>query len=107
MKIKNFAEFRKIIPDKYTGTIEHCDGTEHVNIMSIVHWKNGSPHRQNAPAIEQSNGVKQWFLNGICHRIDGPAIEALDGESRWFVNGKAYPKVQWEIEVEILKKLRR
>ena len=39
---------------------------------------NGQLHRVDGPAIENSNGYKEWWLNG--HRIDGPAIEYSNGD---------------------------
>jgi len=44
-------------------------------------------HREDGPAVECSNGYKEWCLNGLLHREDGPAIERLDGTKSWFLNG--------------------
>ena len=53
------------------------------------HWYlNGELHREDGPAIEDTNGTKHWFLNGKCHREDGPAIECADGTKHWFLNDK-------------------
>src|SRR5574343_602377 len=45
-------------------------------------------HRTDGPAIESSNGTKQWYVNGERHRTDGPAIEYSDGTKEWHVNGE-------------------
>jgi len=45
-------------------------------------------HREDGPAVEWSDGHKEWFLNGILHREDGPAIEYVDGSKSWHLNGE-------------------
>ena len=47
-------------------------------------------HREDGPAIEYSNGGKQWYKNGQCHREDGPAIEHPNGVKKWYKNGKLH-----------------
>ena len=44
-------------------------------------------HRLNGPAIECSDGHKEWIQNGLRHRTDGPAIELADGTKHWCRNG--------------------
>jgi len=44
---------------------------------------NGVKHREDGPALEWANGIKEWYHNGVRHRGDGPAIR-----SSWFINGK-------------------
>ncbi len=43
----------------------------------------GQYHREDGPAIEWNNGIKEWFINGLCHREDGPAIE-WDSDDKWW-----------------------
>ena len=52
-------------------------------------WKNESNqfHRENGPAIEWSDGTKEWYLDGKLHRTDGPAVEWFDGDKYWYLNG--------------------
>ena len=42
----------------------------------------------NGGELDESNGVKCWYLNGDLHREDGPAIEAANGTKYWYINGK-------------------
>jgi hypothetical protein len=51
-------------------------------------WRNskGQIHRIKGPAIEYSNGDKEWLQNGFLHRIDGPAYEGYDGTKIWCQN---------------------
>ena len=38
-------------------------------------------------------GTKRWYVNGEYHREDGPAVEWSDGDKEWFLNGKeAHPE---------------
>ena len=36
---------------------------------------------------KDSYGTKVWWLYGRHHREDGPAIEYTDGRKEWFLNG--------------------
>ena len=50
---------------------------------------NNKRHRDDGlPAVEWTNGTKEWFVNGVRQRVGGlPAIEMADGSLFWFVNG--------------------
>ena len=61
--------------------IEYADGVKEW-------WLNGQRHRIDGPAVEYANGNKYWFLNGKRHREDGPAVECTDGDKEWWLNGK-------------------
>ena len=50
-------------------------------------YKNGKSHREDGPAVECVNGPKYWFKNGLLHRENGPAAEYADGEKWWIKNG--------------------
>jgi len=63
-----------------------------------IWYLNGKIHREDGPAVEQSNGTLKWFLNGKRHREDGPAVEHTNGTRWWFLNGEEYT------EEEFLKK---
>ena len=56
-------------------------------------------HREDGPAIEWSNGDKEWWLNGKRHREDGPAVESADGGKFWYLNGERHredgPAIEW------------
>jgi len=63
---------------------------------------NGLLHREDGPAIENTDGSKGWFLNGDRHREDGPACEYADGSKAWYLNGNRHredgPAVEWSSE---------
>ena len=44
-------------------------------------------HRLDGPAVEWSDGSREWYQNGQLHRVDGPAFERSDGYCAWFQNG--------------------
>ncbi|MEZ0261721.1 MAG: hypothetical protein ACAH80_11975 [Alphaproteobacteria bacterium] len=53
------------------------------------YWVNGLLHREDGPAID-SRYQKAWWVNGKLHRLDGPAREYGDGNKAWWVNGKLH-----------------
>jgi len=79
-KIKNLILFIISIKNKPKLKIDEYGNKEW--------WLNGKLHREDGPAIENSNGSKMWFLNGKLHREDGPAIEYRNGDKYWYLNGK-------------------
>ena len=68
----------------YTVTVD-SDG-------SIRWYKAGTDHRhrEDGPAVEWSNGTKEWYINGKRYREDGPAVEWADGAKFWFINGQLH-----------------
>ena len=58
-------------------------------------WQNGKMHRLDGPAVEYSDGRKFWCQNGLLHRLDGPAIES-HGYRAWHINGKELTKAEWQ-----------
>ena len=63
----------------------------------------GELHRTDGPAIEWSNGTKEWYVNGLRHREDGPAVEFNDGSKLWYLNGVLYKKDKYEQKLIKLK----
>jgi hypothetical protein len=61
--------------------IEHTNGDKEWYV-------NGKRHREVLPAIEHANGTKEWYLNGVRHRNGGhPAVERANRDREWWVNG--------------------
>lgn len=53
----------------------------------------GQLHCDDGPAVEWTDGQKEWWVNGELHRLDGPAIEAAYGHhdhQEWWVDGKRH-----------------
>ena len=44
-------------------------------------------HRLDGPAIEHSNGRRDWYQNEVLHRTDGPAVDWPDRYRAWLQNG--------------------
>ena len=63
-------------------------------------WKlpNGDLHREDGPAVEYTNGDKEWWLNDKRHREDGPAIEYVNGDKEWWLNSRLY-KIQYNNKI--------
>jgi hypothetical protein len=60
-------------------------------------YLNDELHREDGPAIEDSDGDKSWYLNGKRHREDGPAIEHSNGDKSWYLNGKELTEQQHKV----------
>jgi len=60
---------------------------------------NDKLHREDGPAIEFVSGNKYWFINGERHRKDGPAIEGVDGYKAWFINDKQYSEKEFNAKM--------
>lgn len=63
--------------------VEESDGTKEW-------YLNDKLHREDGPAVEYPDGYREWWLNGRCHREGAPAIEYADGSTIWYVNGKCH-----------------
>jgi len=48
----------------------------------------GKLHRLDGPALEYSDGIKQWCIIDKHHRNIDPATEWLNGGKRWVFNNK-------------------
>ena len=87
-------------------TIKQVNGKIHRLDGPAIEWSNGHKewwlndkrHRLDGPAIEWSHG-KQWWVNNKLHRSDGPAVERSNGDNEWWVDGKKHrsdgPAVEW------------
>lgn len=47
----------------------------------------GIQHREDGPAYI-SNACKKWYRNGLLHRVGLPAVEYTNGHKEWWENGK-------------------
>jgi hypothetical protein len=95
------------VNDNKTIAWRNSNGNLHRKDGPAVEWSDGTKewyvdgklHREDGPAIEWSNGTKSWFVDGKRHREDGPAIECANGPKHWYVNGKRHrkdgPAIEW------------
>ena len=58
-------------------------------------------HREDGPAIEETNGNKCWYRNGQYHREDGPAVEFADGRKEYWILG-----IQYKTNKDYLQRLK-
>ena len=68
-------------------------------------WFNGQRHRTDGPAVEWADGTKWWYIHGQLHRADGPAIEYADGTKEWYFKDEKIAKEQFysdEFQVKIM-----
>ncbi len=115
MNIKELKKF--IIEESPTNEdiIKLINKSEIVSDASGTSYRfRGKLHREDGPAVEQSNGAKEWYKHGKRHRIDGPAIEYPSGAKLWYQRGKLHrtngPAVEcksgyqeWWVNGKILK----
>lgn len=101
------ANFSGIIYNVYrkiyyfeNGLIHNEKGPAVIDSNGTVEWWiNDKRHKINGPAIEYVNGSKLWYFEGKLHREDGPAIEHTNGSKEWYKNNKLHrlggPAVEW------------
>jgi hypothetical protein len=82
-KTKRWKNKKELLHRLDGPAIEHSDGTKEW-------WKNGERHREDGPAIEFTDGYKEWWFEGRIHREDGPAILYKNGGKNWFLNDILY-----------------
>ena len=63
-----------------------------IDELGSIFWRNKSDrlHRLDGPAVEYSDGTKEWYCNGVLHRLDGPAHEDIYGTKQWYKNGRRF-----------------
>ena len=61
--------------------VEYTDGSKEW-------WIDGKYHRTDGPAMEWADGSKFWYIDGKYHRTDGPAVEYANGDKEWYIDGK-------------------
>jgi hypothetical protein len=57
----------------------------------VVRWfdQRGNLHREGGfPAVEFPDGSKRYYEHGKRHRIDGPAVLNSDGTNQWWIDDK-------------------
>ena len=59
-------------------------------------WIDGVQHREDGPAVERANGDREWWIDGQRHREDGPACEWADGYREWYLDGKRLSEDEFE-----------
>jgi hypothetical protein len=55
-------------------------------------------HREDGPAYEGVNGVKEWYLNDKRHREDGHAVEWVNGDKAWYLNDVSYTEEEFKMK---------
>lgn len=76
---------------------------------STLDWcvwlKDNKSHREDGPAVEYSNGHKEWYQNDMLHRLNGPAVEYADGRQEWYVDGEmvaCYTQEEFERLIKLM-----
>jgi hypothetical protein len=86
------------------GKLHREDGPAIENSDGTKRWYlNGKMHRTDGPAVEYVSGTKEWYFNDKLHRTDGPAVEYANGKKYWYLNGERYSEVEWRNQINKLK----
>jgi len=82
----------KLTEQEFLARTKKPESTMTVDEYGWKAWKNivGQLHRTDGPAVEWSDGSKQWYRNNKLHREDGPACECPDGAKEWWINGQRH-----------------
>ena len=82
--------------------------TKDIDIFGTIRYYNeqGQLHREDGPAIEWSDGYKEWYINGERHREDGPAVEWTSGYKEWHINDIVYSEQEFN-DFFLKKRLKR
>jgi len=62
-------------------------------------------HRENGPAIENTDGYEAYYQNNKWHRIDGPARIWRDGGEEYWIEGVHYSKEEFLAKTQPVKEL--
>jgi hypothetical protein len=75
----------------YHGKIHREDGPAVEWAEGVKEWfRYDQLHREDGPAREFPDGHQEWYRNGLLHREDGPAMEFPDGHREWWNNGRCH-----------------
>lgn len=71
------------------GVLHRLDGPAIENSDGTYEWYlDGKLHRDNAPAVRDLEGTLYYYNYGLLHNDKGPAIIYEDGETIYFEYGK-------------------
>jgi len=88
------------------GKIHREDGPAVENSNGDRFWYlNNKRHREDGPAIEYASGDRYWFVNDNLHREDGPAVEYGTGHRVWYLNGKSFTETEFKERMNPAKEL--
>ena len=95
--------------DKYwylDGKLHREDGPAIENSNGDKAWcLGGKRHRDGGPASVYRDGCKEWYQKGKLHREDGPAIEYSNGKKAWYLEGKKLTEQQFKERMSPAKEL--
>ena len=60
---------------------------KYIDPKGVERWfKDGKLHREDGPAVIESDGSEYWHKDGKFHREDGPAVIANNGIKDYYLN---------------------
>ena len=89
------------LPSKGRDYLHRLDGPAVEDVDGIKEWwVDGKFHRLDGPAIEWENGTKQWWVDDKLYRLGGPAVEYASGTKEWWIDGRQMPTKEVETWLE-------
>jgi len=76
---------------------------------NIYYVKKGTNilHNPYGPAVINTNGYKEYWIEGKLHRLDGPARIWNNFKQEYWINGKYLTKEEFEYHPDRLKFLKK
>jgi len=71
--------------------------------IKFKRYINNDPFLKKAIWFCSDEGYKGWWLNGKRHREDGPAIEYANGVKQWFLNGEFYSEGDYIRAIKLIR----
>lgn len=74
------------------GELHREDGPAVLDTIGAEEWYlNGKRHREDGPAYLHPGVSEEWYLNGQLHRVGGPAVSTRDTDiEMWYLHGKLH-----------------
>lgn len=72
----------------YDGKLHRDDGPAILQSNGLEFWyQHGEKHRDDGPAVISSSLTEFWCQRGRLHRLDGPALINANGDKSWYRRG--------------------
>jgi len=93
---------------KLQSEYDDLDNYKYDNGDIVYYRKNTNIyHNPYGPAVINTNGYKEYWIEGKLHRLDGPARIWNNFKQEYWINGKYLTKEEFEYHPERLKFLHK
>ena len=86
------------------GQLHRDDGPAIIDSDGVEYWfQNDKQHRVGGPAIVHPCGTEFWLQHALLHREDGPAVIWFSGSKEWYLYGVSYPEGVYLAKIAAIK----